>query len=174
MDEDNFFEEEQNDVKCPVCNSNLFYTQIITDIAFERRILIQTYYCKKCLFKRNSVIPLDSGKAVRIRYEVSRAEDLRTIVYRSPDARITIPEINGEIEPGTISDGEVTTVEGVITRLSENMLIAIDENDETAKEKMKFLKDFSEGKRIPFTLIIEDESGLSTVRSPRAITEILG
>ena len=44
-------------------------------------------------------------------------DDLRVVVYRSPQARVVIPEIGAEIEPGEISDGEVTTVEGVVTRI---------------------------------------------------------
>ena len=38
--------------------------------------------------------------------------------------RVVIPEIGAEIEPGEISDGEVTTVEGVVTRIWERMYSA--------------------------------------------------
>jgi zinc finger protein len=166
--------EEITEVQCPNCDEKLYYIQMMTNIAFEKQILIQTYFCKKCLFKKNEVIQIDRGEPVREIITVRNGDDLRTVVYRSPEARILIPEIEAEIEPGEISSGEVTTIEGIITRLCERMDSALfdfegtKEEEKEANVKMDAIKSM---KIFPFTLIVEDESGMSRIQSSRATIE---
>ena len=166
--------EEETNVKCPVCGANLFFIQMLTDIAFERRILLQSYFCKKCLFKKNDVVQMDRDKPIRISLAVRNRDDIRITLYRSPDARVVIPEIGAEIEPGDISSGEITTVEGILTRIWERMDTVLRDFEGTdlerreAEETLNRIKDM---KILPFTLILEDESGMSRIQSSRAIIE---
>jgi zinc finger protein len=166
--------EEETNVKCPVCGSNLFYIQMLTDIAYERRVLVQSYFCKKCLFKKNDVVQLDRNKPIRISYPVRNRDDIRTTLYRSPDARVVIPEIGAEIDPGDISSGEITTVEGILTQISEKMDIILRDFEGTQierKEAEETLRRIREMDILPFTLVLEDESGMSRIQSSRAVIE---
>ena len=166
--------EELTEVKCPVCGERLYFIQMMTNIAYEKQILIQTYFCKKCLFKKNEVTQIESGEPVRESLLIRNMDDLRVVVYRSPQARVVIPEIGAEIEPGEISDGEVTTVEGVVTRIWERMYSALldfegTENEEkAARKKMDMIEKWQ---IFPFTLVMEDESGMSRIQSSRATIE---
>lgn len=174
MMDDDIPQEELTEVLCPVCNEKLYYIQMMTDIAFERQILIQTYFCKKCLYKKNQVVQMNRGEPLRESLLIRNMDDLRTIIYRSPETRIYIPEIDAEISPGETSSGEVTTVEGVITRTWERMFSAMEgfdgteEEYERAKRKMESIISWN---FFPFTLIMEDPSGTSRIQSSRAIIE---
>ncbi len=166
--------EELTDVKCPLCGEKLYFIQMMTEIAYEKQILIQTYFCKKCLFKKNNVTQIDRGEPLRESILVRGQDDLRIVVYRSPEARILIPEMGAEVEPGDISNGEVTTVEGVVTRIWERMGSVLydfegtEEEERSAREKLEKIRNWN---FFPFTLVLEDESGMSRIQSSRAIIE---
>ena len=168
--------EEETNIKCPVCKSNLFYIQMITDIAYERRVLVHSYFCKKCLYKKNDVLPLESRKPIRLSITVRNKDDLRTTVYRSPFAKIIIPEIGAEVEPGEMSTGKITTIEGILDDFSERMDIVLRDEDiteherETARNSIESIRNAT---IIPFTLVLEDESGKSRIQSSRTAIETI-
>lgn len=166
--------EELTEVHCPNCSHKLYFIEIMTSIAFEKQILIQTYFCKNCLFKKNEVTQIERGEPVRESILIRNMDDLRVVVYRSPEARILIPEIGAEVDPGEISNGEVTTVEGIVTRIWERMYSALfdfegtPEQEISAKKKMESIRKWE---IFPFTLIIEDVSGLSRIQNSRTSIE---
>ncbi len=168
--------EEKTEIKCPACNSKLFYIQMITDIAFERKVLVQSYFCKKCLFKKNDVIPMESGRPLRLSVLVRNRDDLRITVYRSPSAKIVIPEIGAEIEPGEMSTGNITTIEGILDDIAGRMEIVLRDTEKTPEE-MERAEESIENIRnvniLPFTLTIEDETGKSRIQSSRTSVETI-
>ncbi len=166
--------EELTQVKCPNCEEYLYYIQHMTDIAFEKNILIQTYFCKKCLYKKNEITQMEKGEPVRESILVRNMDDLRTVIYRSPEARIIVPEIDAEISPGEISTGEVTTIEGILSRTLERMYSAMVDFEGTKKEEKKAkgkMERIARWEIFPFTLIIEDTMGMSRIQSSRAVIE---
>jgi ZPR1-related zinc finger protein len=174
MMDDDIPQEELTEVLCPICNEKMYYIQMMTDIAFERQILIQTYFCKKCLYKKNEIVTMNRGEPIRARLLIRNMDDLRTVVYRSPEARIFIPEIDAEISPGETSTGEVTTVEGIITRTWERMFSAMEEFEGTEEEFEKATRKMEtiiKWRFFPFTFMLEDPSGMSRIQSSRAAIE---
>ncbi|MGC8608300.1 MAG: ZPR1 zinc finger domain-containing protein [Thermoplasmata archaeon] len=167
--------ENETDEKCPVCNSNLFLIQYETKIAYEGDILITTYYCRKCGYRKTETYGREENNPVRITFKVSKPDDLRTIVYRSNRADIYIPEIEASIDAAEHSTGEITTVEGIVYRISETFsIMSSDEADiEKADSIRKKIEGILSGKFYKFTLIITDDSGKSVVQSERAIVEHL-
>jgi zinc finger protein len=91
---------------------------------------------------------------------------LKTIVYRSPDASVKIPELDAEISPGIASKGYITTVDGILTSIKEKLSIMGDnENINFLRERIEGIISGAEGN---ITIIIDDDSGKSKINSSRA------
>lgn len=170
-DESNLPVEIETNVECPSCGKNLFLIFYNTEIAYEERITIQTYFCKSCLYKNSTVLKEGADRPQRTELKVSRPEDLRIIIYRAPEASILIPEIEAEIFPGEASQGEITTVEGLIYRMREKIdIMEKDPEDmKTWNAVRKKLDDMLDGKLSDFTVVLEDPTGKSVINSSKAV-----
>ncbi len=163
-------DEIPTNVECPACGSNLYMIIFETEIPSEGHIMIQTYSCHKCLFRKSSVFPSEPGKHTRLSLKVKDKSALNTMLYRSQSAFVYIPELGAEISPGEKSTGYITTVEGILHRLQEYIdLMPYDDEDEFLRVK-KALEKAEEG-ALPFTLIIDDETGKSSISSTDTVTE---
>ena len=152
--------------KCPVCHAE---AMIIREYLYEApkvgKLELSVWECQNCGFRVRDVKPLEFLKPIRIEYKVEREEDLSAMVYRSAFADIEIPELGIEVTAGEAYQGVLTTVEGLLE-------IILDNFDCEGNEKCKMIEDAKNGK-IPFTLIISDESGLSFIQSEKAkITQL--
>jgi zinc finger protein len=98
--------------------------------------------------------------------KVSKPEDLRIMVARSNTASVEIPELELRLDPAGHSQAFVTNVEGVLMRFEEALdkLEALGEGAEKVESDKirKMIRLAKEGK-LPFTLIIEDPQGNSTI-----------
>lgn len=162
--------EIETTLDCPICGSKLFMIYYTTTIPYEGRIVINTYVCHKCRYKNANVFSDHEQKKRRITFEISEPEDLNVTVYRSPTASILIPEISAEIFPGDNAEGTITTVEGILTTI-EDRLDSF-ETDSANSDKMAEVRAFlSRLGECDFriTLIIEDDSGRSSIHSTKAV-----
>jgi zinc finger protein len=98
-------------------------------------------------------------------------EDLMVRVVRSASAKVQIPELGVEIDPGPACEGFVSNVEGVIERIDDVVSGVLTwaegeerENALALQERIGLAREGS----IPFTLTIEDQSGNSAIVSPKA------
>ncbi|EQD56237.1 C4-type Zn finger protein, partial [mine drainage metagenome] len=48
--------EIETNMECPVCSSKLTLVYYTTEISFERTIYLQSYFCKKCFYKKSEVM----------------------------------------------------------------------------------------------------------------------
>jgi len=157
--------------QCPVCGEDLYYIFYETRIAYEEEISIETYFCKVCLYKSNKISSQSGKEPKKINILIQNREDLRIIIYRSPNGKLSIPEFGAEIEPGLESYGEITTVEAVLVKFLEKIdFMGKDEkNSEIFFEiREKILRNLN-GDVIPFSVIIEDPSGKSRINSSKAV-----
>ncbi|BCU68189.1 hypothetical protein HS7_16260 [Sulfolobales archaeon HS-7] len=139
-------------LECPIChNKTLLVTDYIYDSGITGKLLLSSSSCSTCGYKVASESPVEVNEEKIIEIKVNNEDDLGTLVYRSGFAMIRIPELGLEDFPGGSSPGEITTIEGILERLIEN------------------LKDFGDVSKleqamrgdIKFTIIIEDPYGLS-------------
>lgn len=161
--------EIETSLDCPICGSKLFLIYYTTTIEYEGRIVINTYVCHKCLYKSANVFREEENKKRKIIFDVTTPEDLNVTVYRSPKGAIFIPEISAEILPGDNAEGTITTVEGILWTIGERLDSF--ETDADSIKKMEEIKEFlSRMGTADFkvTLIIEDDSGMSKIHSPKA------
>ncbi|MFW9878292.1 MAG: ZPR1 zinc finger domain-containing protein [Candidatus Thorarchaeota archaeon] len=156
--------------KCPSCEKgSIEIFKNIYDLPDGDKMLILKFECNVCNFHKNDVIPLTTNmKAGVMTLVVSKEEDLKSKVYRSPVGKLEIPELELIVEPGPRADFYYTNVEGILYRF-ENAVsiyrkslkdgsIEIDEIDEILNNLRKAL----EGK-FKFTLKITDPEGGSYI-----------
>ena len=105
-------------------------------------------------------------------FQVRNHDDLRTVLYRSPEARISIPELEADIEPGEISTGEITTIEGILSQILDKLQL-LDEED-ASPEDLRAIREkiygIIQGSGETFTFVIDDPMGKSRINSGRVIT----
>lgn len=163
--------EFQTETECPSCGSKLYFIFYRTRISYEEAVEIETFFCKKCLYKSSQIKPIERDTPRRLVLGVRNRDDLRTILYRSPEARIEIPELEADITPGEISTGEITTIEGLLTRLLEKLDL-FDEEDvdiEKLNAVKKRIQEILNGNDEPLTLVLDDPTGKSRINSSRVI-----
>ncbi len=159
---------------CPACGEEVDWTYKTENIPFFSDILIINCSCPQCGYRFSDVQNITTNEPVRYIYCACSEEDLSTRVVRSSAAKITIPELGVEIDPGPACEGFVSNVEGVLLRVDKVLDgILIDGDDEqrrrtlTLKEKIYNIQNGKES----VTLIIEDPHGNSLIHSEKAKKE---
>jgi ZPR1 zinc finger protein len=152
----------------------------VTDIPHFKEVVIMSLLCDHCGYKSNEI---KGGGAIpkfgtRIILKVQTLDDLQREVLKSDTAGIAIPELELELQEGSL-DGLYTTVEGLLDKLytrleSANPFHVGDaakkqhlDNDGgefsapsiSAKRYIDFLSkllSLKEGQSLPFTMVIRD------------------
>lgn len=93
----------------------------VVTIPFFKELIIMAFTCEHCSAKSSEIKTGgeigELGKCITL--DVSEQDDLRRDVFKSESARIMIPEIELELEYGTLG-GKYTTVEGLVDNILEN------------------------------------------------------
>jgi len=177
IDGDNAYDdppvEFRTKIACPSCGEDLYFIYYRTKISYENAIEIETYFCKKCLYKSTTTIPLDILEEKKISLRIHKYSDLRTVIYRSQEASVEIPEFGIRIDPGENSQGGITTIEGVLQDVLEKLdLFSIPGEDSEKLVKLRTtIEGILGGDGHSFTLIIDDPLGKSRINSPRVVEE---
>lgn len=163
--------EFETETECPSCGAKLFFIFYRTRISYEEAVEIETFFCKKCLYKSSQIKPIEQDSPRRLVLGIRNRDDLRIILYRSPEARIEIPELQADITPGEISTGEITTIEGLLTKLLEKLDLFDEEDVDIDKLEglKKRIKGILDGNDEPLTLVMDDPTGKSRINSSRVI-----
>lgn len=177
MEEKENIEEIQSDTKCPICHTNgLILMEDEREIPYFGPVYIFSMTCNTCKFHKADVELVEEKEPLRYSIEVSGEEDMKIRVVKSSTATVKIPHIT-TIEPGEASNGYVTNVEGILSRV-KNQLESLknDDEDEEVKNKARNLVKkinrcmWGEEK---LKIIIEDPSGNSAIISDKAVVEKL-
>eukprot|EP00475_Leptophrys_vorax_P033882 TRINITY_DN5399_c1_g3_i2.p2 TRINITY_DN5399_c1_g3~~TRINITY_DN5399_c1_g3_i2.p2 ORF type:complete len:225 (+),score=79.28 TRINITY_DN5399_c1_g3_i2:495-1169(+) len=177
---DTFFDVTQKMAEfpgpCNACGEKAQVRMCMTDVPNFGSIVIMVSECDECGFKDTEVKP---GGAVsefgkRLSLTVTSIDDLSRDLLKSDSAFMEIPEVELEMQAGTLG-GKYTTVEGILDdiydQLSKSSAFEVgddddddDEGEEGSVPDNKFkawLRKFKTLKtcRQPFTLIIDDPLG---------------
>ncbi len=158
--------------KCGMCGKDkatLREEQI--DIPLFGKVFVLSVACEDCGYHKSDVEPAERKEPCRYTLEVSSEEDLNVKIIKSGEATVKIPYII-TIEPGPVSDGYVTNVEGLLEKVKKVIQSEAEaEEDETVRKKAKNLvKKLNKvifGKE-KLKIIIEDPSGFSAIVSEKA------
>ncbi|KAF9683802.1 hypothetical protein SADUNF_Sadunf04G0052100 [Salix dunnii] len=150
---------------CGSCASSCETRMFVTNIPYFQEVIVMASTCDACGYRNSELKPggriPEKGKAITLC--VKNANDLSRDVIKSDTAGVKVPELDLELGSGTLG-GLVTTVEGLITKISESLervhgFTFGDSLDESKKSKwqgfeirLKKLLNVEE----PWTLILDD------------------
>lgn len=167
-------EMEVDNEQCPVCREKkLVLTEKEEDIPYFGKAYLFSMTCSACKFHEADIEAVEEKEPARYSIDVSSPDDMKIRVVKSSQATVKIPHI-ATIEPGPASQGYVTNIEGIISRIKQQTeILKEDEDEEIADKARKLIKKLN---RITWgeektRMIIEDPSGNSAIISEKAVVE---
>lgn len=159
---------------CFNCGENGITKLLLTKIPFYKEIILMSFECEHCGFKNNEI---QSGDKIQEKghiftCSIASRKDMNRQVIKSDYATVKIPEIDFEIPPS--KRGEITTVEGIVTRcissLEQDQPVRKNLDPEGAAQIDAFIQVLIEKKNLQssFSIVIEDPSGNSFVENLNA------
>ncbi|XP_020582526.1 zinc finger protein ZPR1-like [Phalaenopsis equestris] len=157
---------------CGACGAACVTHFYATKIPYFQEVIVMASSCDLCGYRSSELKPGGEipKKGKRITVNVQNIKDLSRDVIKSDTASVKVPEVELELESGTLG-GLVTTVEGLVTKISENLervhgFTFGDSLDEMRKKKWQEFK--SKLKKIldleePWTLVLDDALASSFV-----------
>ncbi|PON45567.1 Zinc finger, ZPR1-type [Parasponia andersonii] len=107
---------------CGGCAARCETRMFVTNIPYFQEVIVMASTCDSCGYRNSELKPggriPEMGKRISLR--VKNTKDLSRDVIKSDTAGVKIPELDLELASGTLG-GIVTTVEGLITRISESL-----------------------------------------------------
>lgn len=163
-------ESNEYRANCASCGKEtLVVKEVFTSLPKFGSAVLISMICQNCGYRMSDVLLLENKGPKRAEFKVKDISGLNARVVRSSSARIEIPELGLELKPGSMPEGFITNVEGVLMRfleVAEQLRdSAEDDERERAANAIQQIIGAMNGK-IPFTIIIEDEMGNSGVESP--------
>ena len=162
---------------CPSCNKkSLRVNNTIISIPYFGEVLDFTILCSNCDYKRADIMPIEVKEPSRYSLNVESACDVNIRIVKSSTCTIRIPELGVTVEPGPISEGYISNVEGLLSRISKvigmGMKMGEDEEKKNGKELIDKINRLIEGQET-VCIILEDPLGYSAIASDKAIRESL-
>jgi zinc finger protein len=162
--------EETFSFKCPACAvGSIKILKTEYDLPDGDKMLIINFECDKCNYHKNDIIPLTTRMEPGIMtLKVTNENDLKSKIYRSPTAKLEIPELELIVEPGPRADFYYTNVEGILFRFEEAVSFykkTLKSDDPEITEIDNILNDLRKAinEEFSFTLIITDKIGGSYI-----------
>ncbi|CAG9577699.1 unnamed protein product [Danaus chrysippus] len=160
---------------CLNCHENGMTRLLLTRIPHYKNVVIMSFNCEHCGFENNEIQPGGAYAELGVRWKLSiqDSRDLNRQVVKSDHTAVIIPELDFEI-PALSQKGEVTTVEGIISRaitgLTQDQAVRRVQHPEHAQQIDEFVTKLEELKSLQktWTLIIEDITGNCFVENPEA------
>lgn len=159
---------------CPICYEPCPTHMKVVNIPHFKDVIIMSTVCDHCGYKSNEV---KTGGAVpekgsRVSLKITDPEDLARDILKSETCGLTIPELNLDLNPGTLG-GRFTTIEGLLTQVHDELNSKVfsgssDSMDSETKTNwtifLSRLQDAIEGK-IEFTVIMTDPLAASYIQN---------
>lgn len=148
---------------------------LLTLIPFYKETVVMSFKCEHCGFENNEIQAAGEiePNGCRIQLEIVKPDDLNRRVVKSDGTSVKFVQLDFEI-PSKSQKGEVTTIEGIISRsiagLQQDQTVRRIEHPEVAEQIDAFVCKLESLKLVetPFTIILEDISGNSRVENPYA------
>lgn len=157
---------------CPICmKKTLSLTQAQREVPYFGNIYIFSMDCSSCKFHKADIDTDKQNEPAKWTFEISSEDDMNVRVIKSSTATVKIPHIMS-IEPGPASNGYITNIEGILTRV-KNMLESQRESEEDNNKKKKIKNMLKKLQKIMWgqesiKITIEDPAGNSAIISDKA------
>ncbi|KAI4296961.1 hypothetical protein L6164_036876 [Bauhinia variegata] len=107
---------------CGACAARCETRMFVTNIPYFQEVIVMASTCDSCGYRNSELKPggriPEKGKKITL--SVKNVKDLSRDVIKSDTASVKVPELDLELASGTLG-GIVTTVEGLITKISESL-----------------------------------------------------
>ncbi|KAK7860229.1 zinc finger protein zpr1 like protein, partial [Quercus suber] len=107
---------------CGTCGIACETRMFVTKIPYFQEVIVMASTCDACGYRNSELKPggrvPEKGKSISL--TVRNNKDLSRDVIKSDTAGVKVPELDLELASGTLG-GVVTTVEGLITKISESL-----------------------------------------------------
>lgn len=127
-DQSELEEEEAENVhsfhtKCPSCLKPCRTRMTMVEIPYFKEVLLMATSCDHCGYKTNEVKTggAISEKGKRIELRITSIDDLSRDILKSETCCLKIPEIELELQMGTLG-GRFTTIEGLLMQVHNELL----------------------------------------------------
>ncbi len=151
---------------CPTCSLDTFhYQEVLYEVPYFGNVLIQSGHCTNCGYRFFDLEYGEVGKPTKIVFTAEDAEDVaKSLVVRSRTGSIHSPDLGFSLEPGSLGEPFITTVEGFLQRVVTYAEKLKTLSPETSGEVDRFIARVREKmERGGFTLVVEDPLGKSLV-----------
>ncbi|XP_050530451.1 zinc finger protein ZPR1 [Daktulosphaira vitifoliae] len=160
---------------CFECGKNGTTRLLLTRIPFYKELVISSFECPHCDYKNNQLDPAIEIKpqGVHLNLNIEQKVDLDRYVITTDYTCIRIPELDFEIPPQS-QRAQVTTVEGIIDKIVENLSLSKEQLMETHAElssKINVVIDSINNIKTlnkPTLMIFEDATGNIFISNPIA------
>lgn len=107
---------------CPACQKPTETRMHLIEIPYFKEVLIMATTCDMCGYKTNEVKTSGavSEKGKRIILNITSIEDLSRDILKSETCKLVIPEIDLELDTGTLG-GRFTTLEGLLMQVHNEL-----------------------------------------------------
>ena len=161
-------------------SSNVEFGEMFYELPYVGKSYLYSIFCKNCGYRKRDIILLEIKEPRRYIITISNPEDLCIKIIRSHTARIILPEVGIEINPGAAAEMFINNVEGLIQKVLEVVEMAKRFNEREGNEEgvknaemiISYLNEVLNGKK-KLTIIIEDKFGNSAILSDKAKVEKL-
>lgn len=159
---------------CPICFEPCPTHMKVVNIPHFKDVIIMSTVCDHCGYKSNEV---KTGGAVpekgrKVTLKITDPDDLARDILKSETCGLQIPELNLDLNPGTLG-GRFTTIEGLLSQVHEELQSKVfsgtsDSMDETTKANwvifLSRLQDAIDGK-MEFTMVMIDPLAASYIQN---------
>ncbi|KAF9126057.1 hypothetical protein BGX30_000183 [Mortierella sp. GBA39] len=157
---------------CSSCNAPSDTKMHILEIPHFKEVIIMSTTCDECGYKSNEVKaggPVSEfGK--RIILKIEDTEDMSRDILKSETCGLSIPEIDLELNSGTLG-GRFTTVEGLLRQVHDELSSKVPGESENEPERRRVFTKFLDkleqviSLQIKSTLILDDPLGNSYLQN---------
>lgn len=155
---------------CPVCQK--YTLEVIETPYFIPNFGNSLFFllkCNSCKYKNNDVISLEDKKPFKETITINSIGDMNIRIIKGSTAKVIIPEII-EIESSSLSEGYVSNIWGLLSRVIKTIEFARDCSSESdlksiANSHIKKLKKVMAGKD-SIEITIDDVAGNSKILGP--------
>ena len=165
--------EELRDQLCPICmKKKCTLREEETDVPYFGKMYIFSMQCEECGYRKSDVESAEQKEPCRYTLEISQEEDLNARVVKSSEGTVKIPHIM-TIESGPESEGYITNIEGLLTRVKKVLESSYEaEEEDDNKNKLKnMIKKLSKvlACHESIKITIEDPTGNSAIISNKVV-----
>ena len=158
---------------CFGCGNNGMTRLMLHKIPHFKELIIASFCCEHCGERNNEVTfggeIQPQGSICTL--NVCCAKDLDRQIIKSDTANVRIPELDFDIPPLT-QKGEITTIEGMLSRAAKSLLLYQDERMTQVPEVaivvaqvLVKVMQYSSGESFPFQVVVDDPAGNSYVEN---------